>query len=92
MQHYNPGGQEVNNNNALIAFTGSGRRCKVLFSYQPTNEDELKLVVDDVIDILAEVEEGWWKGRLGNMVSAVNITVVYKYEFRILYCVAYLWC
>lgn len=51
---------------------GSGRRCKVLFSYQPANEDELKLDVDDVIDILAEVEEGWWKGRLGDTVSSVN--------------------
>jgi hypothetical protein len=64
----------------VFAFVGSGRRCKVLFSYQPANEDELKLVVDDVIDILAEVEEGWWKGRLGDMVSAVNIEVLLFYH------------
>jgi hypothetical protein len=53
----------------IFIFIGSGRRCKVLFSYQPANEDELELEVDDVIDILAEVEEGWWKGRLGDTVS-----------------------
>ncbi|XP_067010594.2 SH3 domain-containing kinase-binding protein 1 isoform X2 [Anabrus simplex] len=42
----------------------SGRRCKVLFSYQPVNDDELALQVNDVIEVLGEVEEGWWKGKL----------------------------
>ena len=52
-----------------INFTASGRRCRVLFSYAPANEDELALQVDDEIDILAEVEEGWWRGKLGDTVS-----------------------
>lgn len=44
---------------------GSGRRfCKVLFSYEPCNEDELTLVPQDSIEFLGEVEEGWWRGRL----------------------------
>ncbi|XP_043276808.1 SH3 domain-containing kinase-binding protein 1 [Venturia canescens] len=44
---------------------GSGRRwCKVLFSYDPCNEDELALVPYESIEFLGEVEEGWWKGRL----------------------------
>lgn len=60
------GGKDSNN---VSLRSSSGRRCKVLFSYQPANEDELKLVVDDVIDILAEVEEGWWKGRLGDKIG-----------------------
>lgn len=34
------------------------------FSYQPQNEDELQLEVSDVIEVLEEVEEGWWKGVL----------------------------
>ncbi|XP_011307510.1 SH3 domain-containing kinase-binding protein 1 [Fopius arisanus] len=43
----------------------SGRRCcKVLFSYEPCNEDELALVPQDVVEFLGEVEEGWWRGRL----------------------------
>ncbi|KAM7395027.1 hypothetical protein PAMA_006666 [Pampus argenteus] len=38
------------------------RQCKVLFDYQPQNEDELELKVGDIIDITEEVEEGWWNG------------------------------
>ncbi|XP_041717665.1 SH3 domain-containing kinase-binding protein 1 isoform X2 [Coregonus clupeaformis] len=40
------------------------RRCKASFSYVPQNEDELELKIGDVIDILVEVEEGWWEGSL----------------------------
>ncbi|XP_037577665.1 SH3 domain-containing kinase-binding protein 1 isoform X5 [Dermacentor silvarum] len=40
------------------------RRARVAFSYQPQNEDELQLEVSDVIEVLEEVEEGWWKGVL----------------------------
>ncbi|KAM4522232.1 CD2-associated protein isoform 2-T2 [Odontesthes bonariensis] len=39
------------------------RQCKVLFVYQPQNEDELELKVGDIIDIIEEVEEGWWSGN-----------------------------
>ncbi|XP_050450132.1 SH3 domain-containing kinase-binding protein 1-like isoform X2 [Cataglyphis hispanica] len=49
---------------------GSGRRfCKVLFSYEPCNEDELALVPQDSIEFLGEVEEGWWRGRLKGRVG-----------------------
>uniref|UniRef100_A0AAR2JPG0 Osteoclast-stimulating factor 1 n=1 Tax=Pygocentrus nattereri TaxID=42514 RepID=A0AAR2JPG0_PYGNA len=40
------------------------RRCKAAFSYVPQNEDELELKIGDVIDVLGEVEEGWWEGSL----------------------------
>ncbi|KAH6927892.1 hypothetical protein HPB50_009781 [Hyalomma asiaticum] len=40
------------------------RRARVAFSYQPQNEDELQLEVSDIIEVLEEVEEGWWKGVL----------------------------
>ncbi|XP_075893995.1 CD2-associated protein [Nelusetta ayraudi] len=40
------------------------RQCKVLFEYQPVNEDELELKAGDIIDITEEVEEGWWSGSL----------------------------
>uniref|UniRef100_A0A1A8PDN4 Osteoclast-stimulating factor 1 n=2 Tax=Nothobranchius rachovii TaxID=451742 RepID=A0A1A8PDN4_9TELE len=40
------------------------RRCKVLFDYQPFNEDELELKVGDFVDVVEEVEEGWWSGSL----------------------------
>lgn len=49
---------------------GAGRRyCKVLFSYEPCNEDELTLVPQDSIEFLGEVEEGWWRGRLRGRVG-----------------------
>lgn len=31
------------------------RQCKVLFDYQPVNDDELELKVGDIIDITEEV-------------------------------------
>uniref|UniRef100_A0A672Q368 Osteoclast-stimulating factor 1 n=1 Tax=Sinocyclocheilus grahami TaxID=75366 RepID=A0A672Q368_SINGR len=40
------------------------RRCKAVFSYAPQNEDELELKIGDVIEVLGEVEEGWWEGTL----------------------------
>lgn len=40
------------------------RRCKVIYSYKQNNNDELNLGVGDVIEVLEEVEEGWWRGRL----------------------------
>ena len=35
----------------------------IIYSYQPAHEDELDLAVDQVVDFLGEVEDGWWKGR-----------------------------
>ncbi|XP_046879911.1 SH3 domain-containing kinase-binding protein 1 isoform X1 [Hypomesus transpacificus] len=40
------------------------RRCKAAFSYFPQNEDELELKIGDVIEVIGEVEEGWWEGSL----------------------------
>lgn len=33
------------------------RQCKVLFDYQPVNEDELELKVGDIIEIIEEVHD-----------------------------------
>ncbi|KAJ0178887.1 hypothetical protein K1T71_005662 [Dendrolimus kikuchii] len=43
--------------------TGVQGRCRAVFSYQPANPDELPLCVGDVLEVLGEVEEGWWQGR-----------------------------
>ncbi|XP_029902972.1 CD2-associated protein [Myripristis murdjan] len=40
------------------------RQCKVLFDYQPQNEDELELKVGEILEITEEVEEGWWSGSI----------------------------
>ena len=47
----------------------------MLFSYQPANEDELELQVNDIIDVMTEVEEGWWKGKLRNRVNMIRIFI-----------------
>ncbi|KAG8450620.1 hypothetical protein GDO86_003045, partial [Hymenochirus boettgeri] len=54
---------------AVIRSAGRGektrrRRCQVAFSYAPQNEDELELKVGEIIEVLGEVEEGWWEGVL----------------------------
>lgn len=46
--------------------TTVNRRCKVVYSYKQNNNDELNLGVGDVIEVLEEVEEGWWRGRLNS--------------------------
>lgn len=53
--------------------SASARRCKVLFSYEPANDDELELKVDDIIEILTEVEEGWWRGKLRSKVRITRL-------------------
>jgi len=63
----------------VSALPGSGRQCRARFSYVPACNDELKLEVDDVIEVLSEVEEGWWRGKLGDKVSVMNINVILLY-------------
>ena len=45
------------------------KQCRVLFSYQPQHEDELELKLEDVVEFMAEVEDGWWKGKLRGRVG-----------------------
>ncbi|XP_069617613.1 SH3 domain-containing kinase-binding protein 1 isoform X1 [Ranitomeya imitator] len=67
--------QTISNGSALLSseavVRGHGRgertrrrRCQVAFSYIPQNEDELELKVGEIIEVLGEVEEGWWEGIL----------------------------
>ncbi|XP_035207360.1 SH3 domain-containing kinase-binding protein 1-like [Stegodyphus dumicola] len=44
------------------------RMVKALYSYTPENIDELELKVNDILEVIEETEEGWWKGILdGNV-------------------------
>ncbi|XP_076357730.1 SH3 domain-containing kinase-binding protein 1-like isoform X3 [Tachypleus tridentatus] len=49
--------------------TAKRGRARALYSYTPVNDDELQLQVDDIIEVLDEVEEGWWKGMLKGLVG-----------------------
>lgn len=57
------------------------RQCKVLFDYSPQNEDELEMIVGDVIDVIEEVEEGWWSGTLNNKSGLFPSNFVKELEF-----------
>ncbi|XP_073704015.1 SH3 domain-containing protein 21 isoform X2 [Garra rufa] len=46
------------------------RKCEVAFPYTPTHEDELELVVGETIEILREIEDGWWMGKKNNQIGA----------------------
>ncbi|XP_012283228.1 SH3 domain-containing kinase-binding protein 1 [Orussus abietinus] len=56
--------EDVTLRNGASAADRGKKWCKVLFNYEPCNEDELTLIPQDMIEFLGEVEEGWWKGRL----------------------------
>ncbi len=60
----------------LIFTTEKGRKCKALFSYTPSHEDELELLVGDEIHFLGEVEEGWWRGKLAGRVSSLILLML----------------
>jgi len=45
------------------------KRCRVLFSYTPVHDDELELKVEQLVEFMCEVEDGWWKGRAGGRVG-----------------------
>ncbi|XP_072358071.1 SH3 domain-containing protein 21 isoform X2 [Scyliorhinus torazame] len=40
------------------------RWCEVVISYSPSKSEELEINVGDVIEILDEIEDGWWIGRM----------------------------
>ncbi|XP_069393177.1 SH3 domain-containing protein 21 isoform X2 [Paralichthys olivaceus] len=46
------------------------RKCEAVFAYSAVNEDELELVVGETIEILKEIEDGWWMGVKNGKVGA----------------------
>ena len=38
--------------------------ARVLFEFEQEEEDELELSVGDVVEVLWDEDDGWWKGRL----------------------------
>ncbi|XP_060707263.1 CD2-associated protein [Hemiscyllium ocellatum] len=59
------GGAESNGNNRRL----KKRQCETLFDYIPQNEDELEIKTGDLIEIIEEVEEGWWRGVLNEKIG-----------------------
>ena len=49
----------------ILLLGGKQRRAKARFSYHPQADDELELADGNEVLVLEIVEEGWWKGRIG---------------------------
>jgi len=58
---------------AALSSSSSARRAKVTFDYTANDADELSLRVGDIVVVISEESEGWWKaelnGRQGMMPS-----------------------
>ncbi|XP_028984411.1 SH3 domain-containing protein 21 isoform X2 [Betta splendens] len=50
--------------------TKQPRKCQVEYAYSPMNADEMELVVGETIEILKEIEDGWWMGMKNGKVGA----------------------
>ncbi|KAK2844871.1 hypothetical protein Q5P01_011530 [Channa striata] len=46
------------------------RKCEVAFAYTPVNSDELELVIGETLEIISEIEDGWWMGKRNGKVGA----------------------
>ncbi|XP_032512719.2 SH3 domain-containing kinase-binding protein 1 isoform X1 [Danaus plexippus] len=68
------------NNASLNRPSNVQGRCRAVYSYQPANPDELPLCVGDVLEVLNEVEEGWWKGRRSGRVGVFPSNFVVMLE------------
>ncbi|XP_054855956.1 SH3 domain-containing protein 21 isoform X2 [Eublepharis macularius] len=46
------------------------RWCQVTFPYTPAKEDELALCPGELVQILEEIEDGWWLGKKSGQLGA----------------------
>ena len=44
-------------------------RCKALYDYDATREDELTIRPDDIIDIIEKYDPEWWQGELNGQIG-----------------------
>ncbi|KAM6216990.1 SH3 domain-containing protein 21 [Rhynchocyon petersi] len=49
---------------------GPQRWCKVHFSYIPEQTDELMLQAGEIVEVLKEIEDGWWLGQKNGQLGA----------------------
>ncbi|XP_078537324.1 SH3 domain-containing protein 21 isoform X3 [Lissotriton helveticus] len=46
------------------------RWCKAEFSYTPEKPDELELMAGEIVEVIQEIEDGWWLGKKGDKIGA----------------------
>lgn len=49
---------------------GPQRWCKVNFNYSPEQVDELKLQAGEIVEVIKEIEDGWWLGKKDGQLGA----------------------
>ncbi|XP_008999145.1 SH3 domain-containing protein 21 isoform X1 [Callithrix jacchus] len=49
---------------------GPQRWCKVNFNYSPEQADELKLQAGEIVEMIKEIEDGWWLGKKNGQLGA----------------------
>ncbi|XP_073936665.1 SH3 domain-containing protein 21 isoform X2 [Castor canadensis] len=49
---------------------GPQRWCKVNFNYNPEQADELKLQAGEIVEVIKEIEDGWWLGKKNGQLGA----------------------
>nr|XP_013009585.1 SH3 domain-containing protein 21 isoform X4 [Cavia porcellus] len=49
---------------------GPQRWCKVTFNYSPEQADELKLHAGETVEVIKEIEDGWWLGKKNGQLGA----------------------
>ncbi|XP_073759009.1 SH3 domain-containing protein 21 isoform X6 [Callorhinus ursinus] len=49
---------------------GPQRWCKVNFNYSPEQADELKLQAGEIVEVIKEIEDGWWLGKKNGQLGA----------------------
>ncbi|XP_024897151.1 SH3 domain-containing protein 21 [Pteropus alecto] len=54
----------------LAKSRGPQRWCKVNFNYNPEQADELKLQAGDIVEVIKEIEDGWWLGKKNGQLGA----------------------
>lgn len=60
----------------------SVKQVRAIFSYHPAHDDELSLAVGDIINVLGEVEEGWWRGSIGDKEGVFPSNFVQELEAK----------
>ncbi|XP_072466136.1 SH3 domain-containing protein 21 isoform X2 [Notamacropus eugenii] len=58
------------------------RWCKVNFSYSPEQPDELKLQAGEIVQVLREIEDGWWLGKKNGQLGAFPSNFVQELDYR----------
>ncbi|XP_055979468.1 SH3 domain-containing protein 21 [Sorex fumeus] len=50
---------------------GPQRWCKVNYNYIPEQTDELELQAGEIVEVIKEIEDGWWLGKKNGQLGAL---------------------